>query len=88
MIETYKVITGVYGRDVTMGLFNLRIDSNTRGQQHKILNQSLVLYIIQHRPFSSFYRIGPITDTTPIKLILRRLSNYNSKMAGRLVLRH
>ena len=29
MIETYKIIIGVYDRDVTTGLFNLRIDSNT-----------------------------------------------------------
>ena len=33
MIETDKIITGVYDRDVPMSLFNLRIDSNTRGQQ-------------------------------------------------------
>ena len=29
MIETYKFITGVYDRDVTTGLYNIRIDSNT-----------------------------------------------------------
>ena len=27
MIETYKIITGVYNRDVTTGLFNFRKDS-------------------------------------------------------------
>ena len=41
MIETYKIITGVYDhdRDVTTGLFNVRKDSNTRGQRHKIFKE-------------------------------------------------
>ena len=30
MIETYKIIIGVSDRDATTGLFNFRIDSNTR----------------------------------------------------------
>ena len=38
MIEMYKLITGVCESDDT-GLFNLSIDSNTRGQQIKIIKE-------------------------------------------------
>ena len=37
MIETYKIITGVYDTNVTAGLFNLRKDNNTRGQRYKMV---------------------------------------------------
>ena len=39
MIETYTIITGVYDRDVTTGLFNLRINSNTRDQWYQIFKE-------------------------------------------------
>ena len=39
MIETYRIIPAVYDMDVTMGLFNLRIDGNTRGQWYKITKE-------------------------------------------------
>ena len=37
MIETSRIVSGVYDGDVVTGLLNLRIDSNIRSQQNKIL---------------------------------------------------
>ena len=51
MIETYKIIIGVYDRDVTEGLF-LRKDSNTRGQRYKISKEWPRLEVKKHT-FSS-----------------------------------
>ena len=39
MIETYHMSTGVYDKDVTTGLFNLRIDNYITGQWYKILKE-------------------------------------------------
>ena len=48
MIEPYNIITEVYDRDATTGLFNLRKHSNTRGQQYKILD--LILLVLRSGP--------------------------------------
>ena len=39
IIESCKIIIGVYDKDITTGLFNLRKDSNTRVQRYKIFKE-------------------------------------------------
>ena len=39
MIETYKILTGKYDKDVTEGFFKLRQDSDTRGHSLKIFKE-------------------------------------------------
>ena len=51
MKETYKIINGVYDRDVTTDLLNLRIDTNTRGQQNKIFMERLRFEVGKHSFF-------------------------------------
>ena len=51
-IQTYMIITGVYGMDVTTGLFNLRIKSNTRGQRYNIYKERPRLEV---RKYSFFF---------------------------------
>ena len=48
-METYD--TGVYDKNVTKGLFNLRIDTNTRGQRDKIFKEPPRLEIRKHSCF-------------------------------------
>ena len=52
MIEIYKIITGVYDRDVTRGLFNLRTDSNTRRQPYKTFKERPRFEVKKHSFFS------------------------------------
>ena len=40
MIDSSSNLICLYDRDVTMGLLNLRIDSNTRSQRYKIFKES------------------------------------------------
>ena len=47
-IQTYKIITGIYDKVVTTGLFNLRKDSNTRGQWYKIVGERPRLEVRKH----------------------------------------
>ena len=39
IIATCKIITGACNSDVIEGLFNVRVDSNTRGEQYKVFNE-------------------------------------------------
>ena len=48
MMDTYRIITAVYDRDLTKGLFNLTIDSNTKDQQHKIFKERSRLNVEKH----------------------------------------
>ena len=48
MIATSKIITGLSDKDVTTGLFNLRRDSNTRGQWNKIFKERPRLEVRKH----------------------------------------
>ena len=55
MIETYKILTGKYDRDVTEGLFRLRGDSDTRGHSLKIFKERPRL---DCRKYSFTYRVA------------------------------
>ena len=55
MIETYKILTGKYDRDVTEGLFKLRGDSDTRGHSLKIFKERPRL---DCRKYSFTYRVA------------------------------
>ena len=48
MIETHKIITGVYDRDVIMGSVNLRIDKSIRIQWYKIFKERPRFVIMKH----------------------------------------
>ena len=54
MMEIKKSITSVYDRDDKKGLFNLRIDSNTRGQRRKIFKERPRYEVRKH---SFFFRV-------------------------------
>ena len=66
MIETYKIITGVYDRVVTTGLFNLRKDSNTRGQWYNIFNKRPRLEV---RKPSFFFRVTHPWNSVPNQVV-------------------
>ena len=81
MIETYKIITRVYDRDVTTGLFSLRKPSNTRGQQYKIFKEWLRLEVRKH---SFFFQVTDSWNSLPNQVVKaptveafeRRLDRY------------
>ena len=66
MIETYMIITGVCDRDVTTGLFNLRKDSNSRGQRYKIFKERPRVEVRKH---SFFFRVTDMWNSLPNQLI-------------------
>ena len=51
MTEAYNIIIGVYNRDVTTGLFNLRRASNTREQRYEIFKDRPRLEVREHSYF-------------------------------------
>ena len=81
MIETYKIIAGIYDRDVTPGPFNLRIDSNTRGQLLKIFKERPRLDI---RKRSVFFQVtdprnsfpNQVAEATTVEAFDRRLDRH------------
>ena len=66
MIETYTIITVVYDRDVATGLFNLRKDSNPRGQQYKIFKEWPRLEVSKH---SFFFRVIDLSNCLPNQVV-------------------
>ncbi len=41
MIETYKIMTGVYDKAVTTGMFEKSTSERTRGHKYKIVKKKL-----------------------------------------------
>ena len=66
MREPYKIITGLYDRGVTTGLFHLRIESNTRGQQYNIFYERPRLEIRKH---SFFFGVTDPCDSLPNQVV-------------------
>ena len=81
MIETFKLIIGVYDKDVTIWLFNLRIESNTRGQRCKIFKERPIREV---RRDSFFFRLtGPwnslpnqVVEALTVETFERRLDRH------------
>ena len=74
MIDIYKIITGVYDRDVTTGLFNLRIDINIFKERPRL----------EVGKYSFFFQVIDLWNSLPnqvveapsVEAIERRLGRY------------
>ena len=68
MIETFKIINGIYDRDVTEGLLDLHVDQNTRtrGNDKKLKKKYSKLNIWK---FSFTNRIVDIWNSLPNEVI-------------------
>jgi hypothetical protein len=66
MIETFKIITGIYDNEVTEGIFDLDPNTRTRGHSKKIKKKFCKINL---RKFSSTNRIVNLWNTLPQSLI-------------------
>ena len=81
MIETHKTITGTYDRDVTINLFNLRIDSKARGQWYTIFKERPRLEVRKHSFLSSVTDPrsslpNQVTEASMVEAFERRLDRH------------
>ncbi len=66
MIETYKIMTGIYDPDVTPGLFELASTDRTRGNRYKIIKKNCRLNI---RKYSFTHRVVDIWNNLPDRVV-------------------
>ena len=66
MIETFKILNGIYDERVTSGLFKLRENSTTRGNSLKIAKERCTRDI---RKFSFTNRVVDIWNSLPENII-------------------
>ena len=66
MIETFKIITGIYDNEVTEGIFDLDPNTRTRGHNKKIKKKFCKINL---RKFSFTNRIVDIWNTLPQSVI-------------------
>ena len=66
MIETFKIITGIYDNEVTEGIFDLDPNTRTRGHSKKIKKKFCKINL---RKFSFTNRIVDLWNTLPQSVI-------------------
>jgi hypothetical protein len=66
MIETFKIITGIYDNEVTEGIFDLDPNTRTRGHSEKIKKKFCRINL---RKFSFTNRIVDLWNTLPQSVI-------------------
>jgi hypothetical protein len=66
MIETFKIITGIYDNEVTEGIFDLDPNTRTRGHSKKIKKKFCRINL---RKFSFTNRIVDLWNTLPQSVI-------------------
>ena len=66
MIETFKIITGIYDNEVTEGIFDLDPNTQTRGHSKKIKKKFCKINL---RKFSFTNRIVDLWNTLPQSVI-------------------
>ena len=72
MIETFKIINGIYDREVTEGLLDLDQNTRTRGNDKKLKKKYSKLNI---RKFSFTNRIVDIWNSLPNEVITAKIVN-------------
>jgi V8-like Glu-specific endopeptidase len=72
MIETFKIINGIYDRDVTDGLLDLDQNTRTRGNDKKLKKKYSKLNILK---FSFTNRIVDIWNSLPNEVITAKTVN-------------